>query len=149
MRWLADTNILLRSAQPNHPHYPSAISAVAALLANGDEVSVLPQNLYEFWAVATRPIERNGLGLTTIEAEAEIGRIESLLNLLQDVPDLYNQWRMLVVEHSVSGLPSHDARLVAGMLVFRITHLLTFNTADFARYQGVIKVVNPRDVPAA
>jgi predicted nucleic acid-binding protein len=39
----------------------------------------------------------------------------------------------------------HDARIVAAMLSHRVTHLLTFNTADFKRYTE-ITTINPREV---
>jgi hypothetical protein len=35
------------------------------------------------------------------------------------------------------GVQVHDARLVALMEVHGVTHLLTLNAADFARYPGV------------
>ncbi len=38
-------------------------SGVSALISN-EEPSVIPQNIIEFWAVATRPLANNGLGLT-------------------------------------------------------------------------------------
>jgi hypothetical protein len=31
----------------------------------------------------------------------------------------------------------HDAKLVASMNVYGITHLLKFNVADFKRYRGI------------
>jgi len=46
------------------------------------------------------------------------------------------------VTHGVSGKKSHDARLVAAMTVNHITHILTFNAGDFARYAG-IHVLHP------
>ncbi len=53
----ADTNILLRSAEPAHPTHQQAVNAVKTFLANGDRVCLIPQNLIEFWNVATRPID--------------------------------------------------------------------------------------------
>jgi hypothetical protein len=34
----------------------------------------------------------------------------------------------------------HDARLVALMQVHGITHILTLNGADFARYPGIVPI---------
>ena len=34
----------------------------------------------------------------------------------------------------------HDARLVALMQVHGITHILTLNRADFARYPGIVPI---------
>lgn len=42
--------------------------------------------LIEFWAVATRPTSVNGLGFSPSQAEAEAGKIESLLTVLPDSP---------------------------------------------------------------
>lgn len=64
MRYLADTNILLRSVQPAHPMHTGAVRAVTLLLAAGDEICVFNQSLIEFWNAATRRPEQNGLGLT-------------------------------------------------------------------------------------
>ena len=72
MRWLADTNILLRSAQPSHPISSDVNDVVRVMLARGDELFVIAQNLIEFWAVATRPIANNGLGLTVAQAGQEL-----------------------------------------------------------------------------
>ena len=45
----------------------------------------------------------------------------------------------------VIGKNAHDARLVAAMRVHGVTHLLTFNDQDFARYTG-ITVLTPAAV---
>jgi hypothetical protein len=57
-------------------------------------------------------------------------------------------WRRLVVAHRVMGVEVNDARLVAFLAVHGITHLLTPNAADFARYSGVT-ALTPAAVLAA
>jgi hypothetical protein len=54
----------------------------------------------------------------------------------------------LVVAHGVMGAQVHDARLVAFMLAHGLTHVLTLNAADFARYPGIIPVA-PGEILAA
>jgi len=71
MRVLVDTNILLRSAQPNHPLCYQATHAVSKLLRQEDSAFFCPQNIAEFWNVATRPADRNGLGFSP-EALAQL-----------------------------------------------------------------------------
>lgn len=61
---LLDTNILLRLAVPVHPMHLVARHAVIKLQANGDRLVLVPQNIYEYWVVATRPIPNNGLGFS-------------------------------------------------------------------------------------
>ena len=61
MSILADTNILLRRTQPDHPSHRIAVESVASLLNAGEAVYVTFQNISEFWNVATRPIGNNGM----------------------------------------------------------------------------------------
>ena len=77
MPHLADTNLLLRGAEAGHPMQTPVLEALAGLVRSGDVVYITPQNLYEFWVVATRPVERNGRGMTAGEAEAELDRLEA------------------------------------------------------------------------
>ena len=118
---------------------------VAVLATRGDELRVIAQNLIEFWAVATRPIADNGLGITVAQAAQELTKLKTLFGILPDTADILPQWEQLGVKHQVLGKQVHDARLVAAMNVHNITHLLTFNTNDFKRYEG-ITVVNPSSV---
>ena len=71
MRILIDTNVLLRSVEAGHFHHQSSVEAIDILRRTGHELTITPQNLYEFWSVATRPLENNGLGMTTTESQAE------------------------------------------------------------------------------
>jgi predicted nucleic acid-binding protein len=142
MRVLVDTNILLRSAQPNHPLSPQATHAVSKLLRQKDSVFFCAQNIAEFWNVATRPAEVNGLGLSHEEALQEVSSIENLLTLLPDVPAIYAVWKQIVQDHRVQGVKVYDARLVAVMSVYAVENVLTFNTADFKRY-GNISALHP------
>jgi predicted nucleic acid-binding protein len=92
MRVLVDTNILLRCAQPNHPLCPQATHAVSRLLRQKNAVFFCSQNIAEFWNVATRPVEVNGLGFSHDEVLQEVGSIENLLTLLPDFPAIYPVW---------------------------------------------------------
>jgi predicted nucleic acid-binding protein len=145
MPYLADTNVLLRWPRPADPLYTVAQQAVRTLLRRGEQLYVTPQNFVEFWSVATRPASVNGLAMTPVEADAEVGRLEQLFLLAPDDPAIYGEWRRLVASIGVSGAQVHDARLVAVMRVHGLTHILTFNPTDFARYPG-ITVVRPQDV---
>ena len=134
MRYLADTNILLRSSEPRHRMHSETVDATRRLLENGEEVCVGPQNLIEFWAVATRPPSANGLGMTTAQTNAELVRIKTFFRFLPDTGASYQEWERIVGKHRVVGKNTHDARIVAAMNVHGVTHLLTFNGDDFKRY---------------
>jgi hypothetical protein len=64
MTYLADTNILLRWVSPADPQRSLAVDSVKALQRRGEVVHITPQNLIEFWGVATRPAAVNGLGMS-------------------------------------------------------------------------------------
>ena len=144
---LLDTNILLRHARLADPAFATVDAAITTLHAAGGTLCVVPQNLYEFWASATRPTVANGLGLTISECQGEIARIKRHFRLLADPPDLLIEWERLVGAHACAGRVSFDARLVAAMMTHGMTHILTFNRADFARFPG-INVLNPAAVAA-
>lgn len=141
MAILTDTNILLRLLQPHHPHCEIAERALDALRARNEIFNIVSQNLIELWAVATRPFEQNGLGLTIEEAARELNQIKAFWVLLPDRP-LFEEWERLVKAHRVSGKNTHDARLVAAMHVHGIDRILTFNGIDFSRYTD-ITVIDP------
>jgi predicted nucleic acid-binding protein len=144
MAVLLDTNILLRLAQPHHPSAPVAARALRALRTGNETLHITQQNIVEFWAVTTRPIDANGLGFSGRQAAEEVGELKRLFELLLEVP-LQDAWERLVVEHRVSGKNAHDARLVAAMVVHGIESILTFNTQDFIRY-GEIRVPNVMEI---
>jgi predicted nucleic acid-binding protein len=145
MAYLVDTNILLRWVSPADPQHSLAVSSVKALQRRGEIVHITPQNLIEFWNVATRPVARNGLGMSPAEVERQVERLELLFPLVTDSPDVYREWRKLVSAAGVSGVKVHDARLAAVALANGLTHILTFNADDFKRFPG-ITVVKPQDV---
>jgi predicted nucleic acid-binding protein len=126
--------------------HPQAAGAVNTLLeSDDDEVCLSTQNLIEFWNVCTRPVERNGLGMTVEMTDASLTRLEGVFTVLPDSPAIYAQWRRLVRVHGVMGVNVHDTRLVAAMLVHGVTHILTFNTDDFRRFSE-ITAVHPSEI---
>ncbi|MFO0805333.1 MAG: hypothetical protein U0791_19690 [Gemmataceae bacterium] len=54
----------------------------------------------------------------------------------------YTEWRRLVHTHAVRGKQVHDAKLVALMQANGLTHIMTLNGADFARYPGLV-IIDP------
>jgi predicted nucleic acid-binding protein len=145
MSTLVDTNILTRSIYKADPMHQLAIDAVDGLRQKGEQLCVVPQNLYEFWVVCTRPISQNGLGMTPNQVDAEISQLERIFLLREDIPDVFREWRLMVNQYQVIGKNAHDARLVGAMHVHRIGQLLTFNINDFQRFQSIV-VLSPQQV---
>ncbi len=140
MSYLIDTNFLLRLIQPTSSLQPYARNAYSQLRSQGKALIIVPQNVIEFWAVATRPVNVNGLGLSVALAHQELSQMKRLFTLQPDRPEILTIWEQLVVRYQVMGKQAHDTRLVAAMTVHQITHLLTFNTEDFKRFTEIAAI---------
>ena len=146
--YLPDSNFFIRLANRNDAQRPIALSALQVLRAQGEVICYTPQILAEFWNVCTRPsTARGGLGLSVEQTEKKVRVMERHFRLLPDNLQTFQEWRRLVLLHSVQGVQVHDTKLVASMLTYGVTHFLTFNTKDFKRFSGII-VVDPATVQA-
>lgn len=146
MAYLLDTNILLRTISPDDPMHAETVAAIDTLNARREGVIIAPQNLIELWNVCTRPAERNGLGFTPSRTKAEVDRLKRLFIFLPDTQAIFPEWERLVTTFEVKGTKVHDTRLVAFMLVHRLSHILTFNVKDFRRFSAEITPVSPKEI---
>jgi predicted nucleic acid-binding protein len=140
-----DTNILLRVVKSTDPQHGTATSAVEHLQSNREMLCIVPQNLYEFWATATRPQAANGLGLPVDVADSLVSGLIASFRLLDDRASLYSEWRSLVMTYQCLGRSSFDARLVAALRSYGLTRLMRFNLDDFARFPG-LTLLDPKEV---
>jgi predicted nucleic acid-binding protein len=128
------------------PDRPLVLSALQKLRAGNEQLFYTTQVLAEFWTVCTRPAtSRGGYGLSPAKTERKARMIERYCGLLTESLATHQEWRRLIVVHSVQGVVIHDTRLVAVMRVHGITHLLTFNKDDFKRFSGIL-VLSPPEV---
>ncbi len=137
---LVDTNILLRISRRSDPEHMLVDTALARLAGQGTTLFYAHQNIAALWNAMTRPVARNGLGLTVADADRFVQAIESGMSLLPDNEAVYRESRRIVVQYGVSGVQVHDARLAAAMYVHHVDHLLTLNVADFSRLTGLTAV---------
>src|SRR5205807_8700486 len=104
---------LARLANKTDAHHGVASQAVVELHRRGEGLHVAPQVLVEFRNMATRPIALNGLGLSTVDTEAQAAGFEAAFPLLVETPDIYPAWKAVVGGLGIIGKQVHDARLVA------------------------------------
>ena len=102
MSYFLDTNILLRTLVTDDPNYQITMSAIASLRRGKERLFIAPQNLIELWNVATRPADKNGLGLSPDEAQAEVARLKELFILLPEREQIYPEWEQLVKTYSMT-----------------------------------------------
>lgn len=145
MRFLIDTNVLLRWADNKALEHIQCIEAVEYLAEASYILYVCAQVMIESYVVASRSIENNGLGLTVAETRQFLNDIVESFPCLPEPSDIGRQWYSLMMKYTVIGKQAHDARIVALMLTHNITHILTLNPADFARYSD-ITTVTPQDI---
>jgi predicted nucleic acid-binding protein len=139
--FLADTNVLLRIVDPGSPEHEVAISYVAELQRKGEAIYHVAQNLYEFWAVATRPIASNGLGWDSERTKQEIEELQERFSVLPESDLILGKWLELDANFRIQGKRCHDARLAAVILINKLDHLLTFNDTDFTSLP--VSVIRP------
>jgi predicted nucleic acid-binding protein len=143
--YLIDTNILLRISREDDRDFPLIARALDSLARDGSTFYYVHQTIAEYWNVATRPLKQNGFGLSIAEVNTAVATIEQGMILLPESEAVYRKWRQLVFTHEVSGSKVHDVRLVAAMSVHGLSHLLTLNTLDFARFPE-IQAIHPRAI---
>jgi len=145
LRYAVDTNVLLRLSERSHPHFNLISIAMRRLVMQGVEFCFAPQNLGEFWNACTRPLDRNGFGRSVGETRQLLESIQRRMTLLAETERVCVVWQHLLFTCEVRGVQVHDAHLAAVLEVHGVTHLLTFNGADFKRYPG-LTAVHPQDV---
>jgi predicted nucleic acid-binding protein len=147
-KYLIDTNVLLRIFRIDDPQH-QLIRASLDELGNRDTESCFSlQNIAEFWNVCTRPADRNGYGISIADTNECVEYIERTMTFLPDNQEVYSIWRQLVIAKNVRGVQVHDAHLVAIMLAYGLTEILTLNQADFLRYAD-IQAVHPNQLTSS
>lgn len=89
----------------------------------------------------TRPIANGGYGVSAAKAEQSLRRIWAALDLLEESPDVFNEWWRLAIDHGLVGKSVHDANVVATTLAHGATHLLTLKVRDFRPDFGISTIV--------
>jgi predicted nucleic acid-binding protein len=138
--YLSDTSIVLRLNEPSNPMCKTVRECLDKLEKRGEVLVIVPQILVEFWVVATRPKDVNGLGMRPDEAEVELDYLQEMFTLFPENDKIFNEWKAIVTKHKVSGKPSHDARIVAAMKTNKINKILTLNPQDFKRFDEIISI---------
>src|SRR5438094_8220575 len=94
---LLDTNLLGRMTHSADPQCAASRRAVRVLFGQREQLIIVPQNLYEFWAAATRkrgapPVGQNGLGMTSNQASLWLKYFQRRCKLVPDRADLVDPW---------------------------------------------------------
>lgn len=99
------------------------------------------QILREYLTVATRPAERDGLGLARAAAVANVRALRTRSRLLTEDAKVADRLLRLLDEVACTGKQVHDANVVATMLVHGVETVVTMDVGDFTRFGDHVRVV--------
>jgi predicted nucleic acid-binding protein len=139
-RIMLDTNVLLAATDEGRAEHRDALMIIndwageVALCTSG-------QILREYLAVATRPAERNGLGLKPADAVSNVRAIRERTIFLAEDARVTDRLQGLLADVECGGKQVHDANVVATMLTHGVGMVVTMNVADFARFERYVSLV--------
>jgi len=140
-RAVLDTNVLLAASDTGRFEHASARAVLDQWPARGTTLYTSGQILREYLSVTTRPVERNGLGLSQSDSVANVRALCGRLRVLAENEKVAKRLLELLDQVVCTGRQVHDANVVATMLVNGIETLVTINVGDFTRFGEQVKVV--------
>ena len=140
-RAMLDTNVLLAATDEARPEHDQALEVVNSWPGHGTTLYTSGQIMREYLAVATRPAERNGLGLNQADALANVRALRGRTTLLVEDGKVADRLLALLDDIECGGKQVHDANVVATMLVHGIEAVVTINLDDFTRFARQVRLV--------
>lgn len=132
-----DTNILVYANVAEAPLHQQAISALQRAHQHGRSLWLSRQVLREFAAVRSRPQSFSHAAEPAVIVE-RLRFFENNFNVADDTSAVSSCLQKLIIGIPLGGKQVHDANIVATMMAFDITSLLTHNHGDFERYAAFI-----------
>ncbi len=138
-RIFLDTNILISAVLQESPRYFHARGVLRRLEEMDVEVWVSRQVLRELLAVLSRPQAfTNPLQLADVLAVAQ--EYEDQFVVAEDQSLVTQQLYLLLDKVECGGKQIHDANIVATMLAYGVPQIVTYNLADFRRFEGLVLI---------
>lgn len=136
---LVDTNILLEATDERRRHHADAV----ALLEAAASLTLSAQVIREYLVVATRPVTANGLGMTMVDALANIREFRRSVRLLAEERPVLPAFLALLERVPCTGTRVHDAHIVATALVHRVPTIVSLNPDDFTAFGSEVSILTP------
>jgi predicted nucleic acid-binding protein len=140
-RVMLDTNVFLAATDEGRAEHRDALTVVNDWAAGDTTLCTSGQILREYLAVATRPVKKNGLGLTPPDALGNVRAIRERTTFLAEDSKVADRLLGLLADVECGGKQVHDANVVATMLVHGIGTVVTMNLNDFARFDRYVSLV--------
>jgi predicted nucleic acid-binding protein len=137
-----DTNVLLRAHVSSAPLHNICYQALEKISEENTELWISRQIIREYMVHVTRP-QKFAQPLDAKLAIDQIRRFDDTFRIADETVIVTEKLFELVETIPIGGKQVHDANIVATMLTYNVTHLLTLNTIDFERFSSLISLVNP------
>lgn len=140
-RQFVDTNILIYATDTRSPYHVRAQDALNNARARGISLVISNQVLREYLAVTTRqgPTDPD---IPRREIFENVRILREEFEVVEDSDTVFDCLMRLLEEVPTGGKQIHDANIVATMQAHGIRRLLTFNTADFARFAHLLTLLD-------
>ena len=136
-----DTNILLRAVLSRVPLHDEAEAMIQRMLDQDVELWISRQVIREYLVQATHP-RTFSPPLAIDQVVYQLAMIEGPFRVADDTGAVTAQLLALLQTYPTRGKQIHDANIVATMLTYDITVLLTLNVADFRRFEDRITILS-------
>jgi len=140
-RVMLDTNVLIAATDEGRAEHRDALMVVNGWSAGHTELCTSGQILREYLTVATRPAEKNGLGLNLPDALGNVHAIRERTTLLAEDAKVADRLLGLLADVDCRGKQVHDANVVATMLVYGVRAVVTMNMEDFSGFEGHVNLI--------
>lgn len=140
---LIDSNVLIHLYDTNSDPHKYIAPSLLYLYKNGYRLTIFPQNIVEFWSVATR--DKRGLNWTVKRTYMEIKALQDLFYLQMEPEGWFKSWLSRVVKNESVSRKAYDARLVTMMVHYGIGQVLTSDRRDFSAHTD-IGVLSPKEI---
>jgi len=140
-RAMLDTNVLLAATDEGRAQHDQALRIVNDWPGRGTTLYTSGQIMREYLAVATRPAEKNGLGMRLADALANVRAFRARTSLLAEDGKVADRLLTLLDDIACGGKQIHDANVVATVLVHGIETIVTINVVDFTRFERQVRLV--------
>lgn len=134
-RVFVDTNVFLAATDTNRDVHADAKRFLKDAVTGCWRAFATPQIFREYWVVATRPVEDNGLGLSPADALHNTDAFRQLIQLLPEDRKTHDILTKLVRRHGLKGKRIHDANLIAVMEANGLRQIKTYNSGDFSPFE--------------
>ena len=135
-----DTNVFVYARLTEAPQYQLARAMLQRASISGERMCISRQIMREYLATLTRP-QTLSMPVSRDAVLNDVAKMSRQFEILEEGTQVTTNLLILCNEVNVSGSQIHDANIVATMLAHGEHRLLTFNVADFRRYENRIEIL--------